>query len=50
MSVAEAGGDVDEAAATLAAAWGWEVDEARRSVTRFVGQLTDRGLLVEAAG
>lgn len=47
--VVDEGGDVEAAAAALAAAWGWELDEARGSVDRFVGRLTERGLLIEVS-
>lgn len=48
--MAEAGGDLDAAASALAGVWGSAVEDARRSVGRFVGQLTERGLLVEDGG
>jgi Coenzyme PQQ synthesis protein D (PqqD) len=47
--VSDEGGDLGAAATALAAAWGWELDEARQSVDRFVGRLAERGFLVEAA-
>lgn len=48
--VTEADGDLDAAASALAVVWGSAVEDARQSVGRFVGQLTERGLLVEDAG